>query len=367
MNVFIADIIGGKSGMHYYHTALYDLFKENGYKLNILSNYNFSKVQFFPNIFEGNFFSKILKLIWSIIKYLLFVLGLKRDDVLIYFTFGTSIDLILITITSLQKNSFVDIHEITVLDNKSPQMLNVFKYLYKNIVRNIIYHSTSTLKVVNSYGFIGTTLFVPHLHYNYSLLFDEENISMEVESSIMSSRINLVFFGDLRPSKGIDLLINIINQIEIKQCNIAINFIIAGQDTFNKLKTYLKKDLQYQNVKFIIRYINDDELKYLFSKIDYVLMPYKKNTQSGILETAFRFKKPVLFSNIQDFQQLLAKYSSFGHIINFDNYVNFCSDMKNIFIKRESFEYYNKSDVENYSNKDIFNKFVKEMISAVIH
>ena len=61
INIYIVDLIGIKSGMHYYHSSLQNLFKANGYALRILSNYNCGNNQFFPFIFSGNFFIKIIK------------------------------------------------------------------------------------------------------------------------------------------------------------------------------------------------------------------------------------------------------------------------------------------------------------------
>ena len=69
INIYIVDLIGIKSGMHYYHSSLQNLFKANGYALRILSNYNCGNNQFFPFIFSGNFFIKIIKVFNAVIKY----------------------------------------------------------------------------------------------------------------------------------------------------------------------------------------------------------------------------------------------------------------------------------------------------------
>jgi glycosyltransferase involved in cell wall biosynthesis len=63
-----------------------------------------------------------------------------------------------------------------------------------------------------------------------------------------------------------------------------------------------------------LRYIEDDELNYLFSKCQYVLLPYTEIYQSGVLEVVIYFQCPALMSDIPFFHHTLSEFPSFGHL-----------------------------------------------------
>ena len=51
---------------------------------------------------------------------------------------------------------------------------------------------------------------------------------------------------------------------------------------------------------------------YLYEHTDYVALPYRKTSQSGILEMAFYFRKPILASDVPYFRRMLTEFPSFG-------------------------------------------------------
>ena len=72
-----------------------------------------------------------------------------------------------------------------------------------------------------------------------------------------------------------------------------LKLVIAGRgrDTFNS----------NPNVIRINRFIDDAEVKDLFSKALFVVYPYRSATMSGVLSIAYYFKKKVLLSSIPFF------------------------------------------------------------------
>ena len=73
-----------------------------------------------------------------------------------------------------------------------------------------------------------------------------------------------------------------------------------------------------QSFQVFLKHINDDELVFLYKNTDYVVLPYRKTSQSGILEMAFYFKKPIIASNIPYFNMMLSKFKSFGMLTDLD-------------------------------------------------
>jgi len=59
-------------------------------------------------------------------------------------------------------------------------------------------------------------------------------------------------------------------------------------------------------VRFVARFIGDDELPAYFRRADLVVLPYREIDQSGVLFTALAFGKPLLLSDVGGFPEIAA-------------------------------------------------------------
>jgi glycosyltransferase involved in cell wall biosynthesis len=119
----------------------------------------------------------------------------------------------------------------------------------------------------------------------------------ELPASLRSERPVVLCFGLMRPYKGIDLLIEAWRGIEDAELWIAgmprmdISALVAGAPA---------------NVRFVPRFIGDDELPAYFRRADLVVLPYREIDQSGVLFTALAFGKPLLLSDVGGFPEIAA-------------------------------------------------------------
>jgi len=108
----------------------------------------------------------------------------------------------------------------------------------------------------------------------------------------------LLFFGFVREYKGLIYLINAFPQIckELDNCLL----LIVGEFREDKSKYInLIDELGIaQNVKIIDNYVPDQEIENIFMSSDLVILPYISSTQSGIVQIAFGFEKPVIVTNV---------------------------------------------------------------------
>ena len=79
-------------------------------------------------------------------------------------------------------------------------------------------------------------------------------------------------------------------------------------------------DFQDERIKVIDRHINDDELVYLYVHTDFILLPYKKSSQSGIFAMAAYFHKPMILSEIPYFKKMIEEYPSFGVVAGLSDF-----------------------------------------------
>lgn len=360
MKIELHDLIGIHSGMNFYLNSFYVFLEDNIIKTTIHSNYSPDKnKQFYPNIYKGSKFKRIYFLSLCYTRYFYSVLRLRREKYIIVLTYGTIIDIPLLLMSAFNKRVIIDMHEVLALDSNNKVIRILFQLIYKILPNKIISHSKKTTATLKSFGYSKELLFVPHIHYKIELQYNLGNIAKDVQDCYKENRKYFLFFGHIRPSKGIFELLSAIETIN-DTCDI-LKIIIAGQDTENNLGSYKNSIPRLNNTKIINRYINEDEMKYLFENSDFILLPYREISQSGILEMAVTFKKPILASNIPYFQNIINEYPSFGQLVNPKNSQEFAKSLISVANNLTKKEFYIEKDLENYSNQNIFDEFISKL------
>jgi glycosyltransferase involved in cell wall biosynthesis len=104
-------------------------------------------------------------------------------------------------------------------------------------------------------------------------------------------------FGLMRPYKGIDLLLEAWRGIDDAE------LWIAGAP---RMDISALRATAPAGVRFVPRFIGDDELPAYFRRADLVVLPYREIDQSGVLFTTLAFGKPLLLSDVGGFPEIAA-------------------------------------------------------------
>lgn len=355
--LYLVDYIGISSGMRYYHSALEEQIKKIGnVDFKVLSNYpdNGSSRPFLPIIFNGGTIRKIWSLLTAYFRIKKFVRQ-HRDAIYMFECYGSMVDIVLMPAILNAKNAILDIHDPIMKGKENDGF--ILKQLSKNYKRckMLVYHSESALDTVKKLGFNGESIFVPHFSYTLSQDYSESNISKEVRESVKDGKINVLFFGNINYSKGPDIFLQCIKELSAESDN-KINFIMAGKISDDSIKGF---DITMPILHTIFRTINDDELKYLYSNADYMVMPYRETYQSGVLEMAFRFKVPVIVSDIPYFKSIIGNYPSFGIVAGSSPH-ELADAIASLPILKAS-EYFKEEDIERYNNRAEFSLFREKL------
>ena len=112
----------------------------------------------------------------------------------------------------------------------------------------------------------------------------------------------ILFFGIVRKYKGLIYLIKALPEV-VKE--IDIDLLIVGEFWDNKQK-YI--DLMHKlkvenNIKIIDRYIPNEEVEKYFQIADLIVLPYISGSQSGIIQIAYAFNKPVITTNVGGYSE----------------------------------------------------------------
>lgn len=174
------------------------------------------------------------------------------------------------------------------------------RFLYHACDQIIVHTEHSRTEVVDSYGISDSQVAVVPLG-NYDIHVEGYAIpEQEVARSALNiplGNIVALFFGDRRPSKGLDLLIA---ASELVAQHLAeYTLLIAGEGRAADRTDYRALILRHgimQNAVFFDHYIPLEQVPIFFAAADFVVLPYRNIYQSAIVHLAFSFGKPVVAS-----------------------------------------------------------------------
>lgn len=129
-------------------------------------------------------------------------------------------------------------------------------------------------------------------------IFPEVNgkITAQKKLHIQKGRV-ILFFGIIRKYKGLDVLIRAMPSVLAK---IDVSLIVCGE-FYEERKEYLKlaADLGIQDhIRFEDRFIPNEKVGLYFTATDLVVLPYISATQSGIVQLAYHYNRPVIVTNV---------------------------------------------------------------------
>ncbi len=105
----------------------------------------------------------------------------------------------------------------------------------------------------------------------------------------------LLFFGFIRPYKGLDLLIEAFGQLGGDY-----HLLIAGEPygSFDKYQKLIDASPNKERIHLFVEYIDNERVPLFFSASDLCVLPYKSATQSGITNISFHFNLPVVATDV---------------------------------------------------------------------
>jgi len=116
-------------------------------------------------------------------------------------------------------------------------------------------------------------------------------------------------FGLMRPYKGIEVLLDAWRGVggetgaEREAPIEDAELWVVGMP---RMDIEALRDAAPANVRFVTRFVGDDELAGYFERADLVVLPYLQADQSGVLFTALAFGKPLLLSDVGGFPEIAA-------------------------------------------------------------
>jgi glycosyltransferase involved in cell wall biosynthesis len=151
---------------------------------------------------------------------------------------------------------------------------------------------------------------VPHGYFSIPQSLANED-ELRRRYGLPTDRKVLLFFGTIRENKGLDVLLN-----AMKMMRDDYLLLIAGcvSDASELPAGHYRRIIRDSNiggsVRWIDRFIDEEEIADVFKVADAVILPYKKSfhAQSGVLNTAIGFEKPAVVSDVGGMGETVRDY-----------------------------------------------------------
>lgn len=207
---------------------------------------------------------------------------------------------------------------ISIIDNIIPHERRVGdKLLSKYFVKScdaFIAMSRSVMETMKMFDDKKPTVYCPHpLYDNFGAIISKEEAKVKLNLELNTNY--LLFFGIIRPYKGLDMLLDAFYDERLRKY--PLKLIIAGeyyQDPQPILDLIEKYKLKNRIIS-VNRFIPDQDVAAYFCASDIVVQPYKSATQSGITQIAYHFNKPMIVTNVGGLPEMVPN-GEVGYVVD---------------------------------------------------
>ena len=147
---------------------------------------------------------------------------------------------------------------------------------------------------------------IPHGNYLHAIPKSPSPATARKILNLASKDPVLLFFGQVKEVKGLDLLLQALPPVIAKFPNLKL--LIAGRvwrDNFSKYETLIKEKNLQDNIDLYIGYIPDEDVANFYRSADLIVLPYRRIYQSGVLLMTMSYGLPVMVSDLEGMVEII--------------------------------------------------------------
>ncbi|ANQ52869.1 glycosyltransferase (plasmid) [Flammeovirga sp. MY04] len=195
---------------------------------------------------------------------------------------------------------FIDsnIKVVTILDNVKPHekrfIDNVLTKFFLKQNDGFVTMSYSVSNDLNTIYPKNTHIQLTHPNYEHFGSIINQKVA-RFKLNISPHKKTILFFGFIRPYKGLDMLIEAFLKLDD-----TYQLVIAGEcyGDFASYQKLIDQSGRYKDIYVHNYYINDKDVATFFSASDVCVLPYRTGTQSGIASVAFNYYLPIIVTDV---------------------------------------------------------------------
>jgi glycosyltransferase involved in cell wall biosynthesis len=110
------------------------------------------------------------------------------------------------------------------------------------------------------------------------------------------ARLELLFFGIIRPYKGLDVLIEAMHHL--KGEDVFLTVVGEWWRKNNGVRKLISASGLQDQLEVVDRFVPEQEVAEYFARSDVVVLPYRSATASGVVPLAYHYEKPVIATDV---------------------------------------------------------------------
>jgi glycosyltransferase involved in cell wall biosynthesis len=182
-----------------------------------------------------------------------------------------------------------------------------FAPVFVQMADGYVVHSSHDLAMLTDrYGLQGRAqAVIPHGPYDHW----EHSKSRNAVRAAPDVCLNILFFGVIRPYKGLEDLITAFEMLHPDE--VTSYWLTAVGETWENFtlpEERIAKSPYRDRITFINRYVADEEVAAVFAGADAVVLPYHRGSASGPLHSAMSYGLPVVVSDVGGLTEAVLGY-----------------------------------------------------------
>lgn len=186
-----------------------------------------------------------------------------------------------------------------------------------------------------------------------------DTVSLRKKYHVPSDKKVLLFFGSIRENKGLDILLN-----AMREMTEDFYLLIAGQTAGASEKPaehyaeLIRESGINNSVRWVNRYIADEECSEVFKLADAIVLPYKRtfHAQSGVLNLAIGYEKPCVVSDAGGIGETVRDYN-LGVVVSPEDVGDLQRGIRSVFAGKMEFGF------GRYKDDNSWDRVCDELIS----
>ncbi len=142
-------------------------------------------------------------------------------------------------------------------------------------------------------------------HPSYAALGRDRERTMTLPVAVPQDRPLLLFAGFVRPYKGLDVLLEALPNVLARR---PVHLLAAGE-FWEDVEAYRERASALgvaDAVTLLDAYLPDEQLAACMVAADVVVLPYRSASQSGVVQLAFGYQRPVITSDVDGLREAVA-------------------------------------------------------------
>lgn len=201
------------------------------------------------------------------------------------------------------------VHNISDHEGKFKSLELLFSKILVRLCDKLIVHCPSAkMEVEKIYGMHSSIVIIPHGNYIGQYKNTMTDSQARYELKLNTEDIIFLYFGQIRPYKGVLELIDTFKKLKCKEAKL----LIVGKPLNDEIATeVLNSSKDDDRIKNILEFVPDDDIQIYMNAADIVVLPYKNLLTSGAAMLAMSFGKPIIAPNVKCIADTLDDEGSF--------------------------------------------------------